>query len=100
MTPVLVEVVYADVATQWQRSLLLHPGETLNAVVTRSGVLDAFPQLQHKPLQLGVFGKLRDGDEPAQPGDRVEIYRALLADPKQARRRRAARRLKGGADPG
>ena len=98
--PAAVEVVYADVQAQWHCRTSLNPGESLHEVVMRCGVLTAFPEIQQKPIRLGVFGKLREGDEPAQPGDRIEIYRDLLADPKQARRRRAARRLKAGAGPG
>lgn len=92
-----VEVIYADVQTQWRCQIALQPGESLISVVQRCGVLTAFPQLAQQSLRLGVFGKLREADSPAQPGDRIEIYRALLADPKQARRQRAARRLRGGA---
>ena len=98
--PASVEVVYADAEAQWHCCTSLNPGESLNEVVMRCGVLAAFPQIQRKPVSLGVFGKLRGDDEPAQPGDRIEIYRDLLADPKQARRRRAARKLKAGAGPG
>lgn len=96
----MVEVIYAEPHTQWRCQLPLQPGESLMQVVQRCGALSAFPQLADQALHLGVFGQLREPAVPAQPGDRIEIYRPLLADPKQARRRRAARRVRGDAGPG
>jgi len=61
-------------------------GATVRDVLERSGLL---------PLargRIGIFGKLVRADARVSDGDRVEIYRPLAADPKEARRRRAAKR--------
>ena len=57
--------------------------------VERSGLLREFPELSPDALKMGVFGSLRKPEDPLEPGDRVELYRPLIADPKQARRQRA-----------
>jgi hypothetical protein len=57
--------------------------------VEASGVILQVPELAHAPLQVGVFGQLRSPGDLLHDGDRVEIYRPLTIDPKEARRIRA-----------
>jgi uncharacterized protein len=54
-------------------------------------MLERFPEIDLEQSRIGVFGKLRRPDEQVRAGDRIEIYRPLIADPKESRRRRAAR---------
>lgn len=83
-----VEVVL-DAAAQLRRvRVQLGEGATVADAVRASGLL-AEPI---DALRLGIFGRLRAPGDAVQDGDRVEIYRGLLADPKAARRQRAARR--------
>lgn len=97
-TPLLaIEVAYASPAEQLVQRLAVPPGTTLEQAVARSGLIERFGELAAAPLRLGVFGRLRDPQEPVCAGDRVEIYRALLTDPKEARRRRASRKAGRGA---
>ncbi|MCX8004748.1 MAG: RnfH family protein [Burkholderiaceae bacterium] len=84
-----ITVVYCPPGAVWQREVELAPGATLAHALDASGVLAAFPHLADEPLQVGVFGRLRPLHAPLADGDRVEIYRPLLIDPKEARRRRA-----------
>lgn len=63
---------------------------TVIEAVNDSGILDDFPELKDEELKLGVFGKVAKQDDVLYPGDRVEIYRPLIADPKEARKKRAA----------
>ena len=63
---------------------------TVMDAVNASGVLQAFPEIDADNLKLGIFGKATKPDVSLQPGDRVEIYRPLIADPKEARKKRAA----------
>ena len=63
---------------------------TVIEAVNQSGILDSFPELKEQKLKLGIFGKLTKETELLHPGDRVEIYRPLIADPKEARKKRAA----------
>jgi uncharacterized protein len=94
-TLIEIEVAYADVADQAVCALKVPAGTTLRQAVEAAGLRERFPGLDPSACRLGVFGRLRDGDELVQVGDRVEVYRPLQADPKQARRERARRR--GGA---
>jgi putative ubiquitin-RnfH superfamily antitoxin RatB of RatAB toxin-antitoxin module len=84
-----VTVTYALPGSVWEQALEVESGATLRDAVGRSGVLDRFPALRAKDLSAGVFGKLRKLDDPLHEGDRVEIYRPLAIDPKEARRVRA-----------
>ncbi|WP_455384196.1 RnfH family protein [Acidihalobacter prosperus] len=86
-----VEVAYALPERQLILSLQAHAGMRLDEAVRRSGILERFPEIDLERSRIGVFGKLRRPDEQVRPGDRIEIYRPLIADPKESRRRRAAR---------
>ena len=63
---------------------------TAMEAIKTSGILDSFPELDEGNLKLGIFGKVTKPDAVLQQGDRVEIYRPLIADPKEARKKRAA----------
>ncbi len=84
-----VEVVWAEPSRQVLRKVSVAPGATLREVVEMSGLCVDFPEAAQRRLDLGVFGRRMDPDAPVRPGDRVEIYRPLLADPKESRRSRA-----------
>ncbi|VVO09349.1 RnfH family protein [Pseudomonas fluorescens] len=88
-----VEVVYAAVDRQVLLKVAVPAGTTLRAALLRSGVGAEFPELDLANCPLGIFGKVVvDPDSRAvQTGDRIEIYRPLLADPKEVRRLRAAK---------
>jgi len=84
-----VTVVYCPRDAVWQRELRLEQGATLRSAIETSGVLAAFPELRMEELDTGVFGRRRELDAVLAEGDRVEIYRPLRVEPKDARRRRA-----------
>ncbi|WP_122250216.1 RnfH family protein [Pseudomonas kitaguniensis] len=88
-----VEVVYAAEDRQVVLALAVPPGTSLRAAAQASGIAEQFPQLVLADCPLGIFGKVvADADVRAvQPGDRIEIYRPLLVDPKEVRRLRAAK---------
>ncbi len=85
-----IEVAYALPQEQVIRVVAVAPGATLEAAILRSGVLERFPEIDLKANRVGIFGKLSTLDHPLRAGDRVEIYRPLIADPKDIRRQRAA----------
>ncbi len=93
---VAVEVVYAQPQTQALIALQLAPGSTLWEAVEQSGLLGQYPELQARADELrdnvGIFGALKPADTVLKSGDRVEIYRPLVMDPKQARRLRAEKK--------
>ena len=86
-----IEVVYARPQQQLVRRLTVADGCTVGEALECSGLLATFGGALPEGLQAGVFGQLKRLDEFLLPGDRVEIYRPLRADPKQARRERLRR---------
>ena len=96
-----VEVAYALPDRQRVVAVALVEGMSALAAVAASGLLEEFPELAGRPLALGIFGQPVDGSRLLVPGDRVEIYRPLKADPRETRRRLAAQgRSMGRAGPG
>ncbi len=84
-----IEVVYALPERQTLLMLDVPEGSTAAEAIARSGLLDRHPELTRDTLRLGIFSRSICADTVLQTGDRVEIYRSLLADPKQSRRWRA-----------
>ncbi len=91
---ITVEVAYALPHQQKIISLLVKPGTTALQAVERSGIVTYFPEIDIANAKLGIFGEslgTKSSSYVLQAGDRVEIYRPLLVDPKDARRKRAAK---------
>lgn len=84
-----IEVACAWPEKQWVKALEVASGCTAQQAVVLSGIADAFPELALTECKLGVFSKVVDSQCVLVDGDRVEIYRPLLLDPKEARRQRA-----------
>lgn len=87
---VRIEVVYALPERQLLLKLRVPRGTSAREAVKLSGIRGQFPQIDLQRDQLGIFGKKIKGDTEVQEGDRIEIYRPLLADPREVRRRLAA----------
>ncbi len=85
-----VEVAYAEPERQQIIPVNIDEGTTVGAAIVQSGILMAFPDLDIENSKVGIFGKLTTMQTQLQDGDRVEIYRPLIADPKEVRRQRAA----------
>lgn len=85
-----VEVVYAMADLQELAQLSLPEGSTVTQAITASGLLEKYPEIDLKKNKLGVFAKLAKADTVLRDRDRVEIYRPLIADPKEVRKQRAA----------
>ncbi|WP_223513830.1 RnfH family protein [Pseudomonas sp. GL-R-26] len=90
---IAVEVVYAAVDRQVLLTVAVPIGTTVRAALLRSAVAEVFPELDLTHCPVGIFGKVVADPESraVQAGDRIEIYRPLLADPKEVRRLRAAK---------
>ncbi len=96
-----IEVVYALPAEQTLLKKAVPAGTTVMEGIQASGLLDKFPDLDLSTHKLGIFGKLTKPDAVLRDKDRIEIYRPLIADPKEVRRRRAEEgkvMKKGGGD--
>jgi uncharacterized protein len=85
-----VEVAFARENEQQIIELLVDPGTTLEQAVEQSGITQIFPEIDLSVNKLGIFGKLGKKAAELKAGDRVEIYRPLIADPKEVRRKREA----------
>ena len=85
-----VEVAYARPERQLILKVEVPAGTTAVEAVRLSGIEEQFPEIDLAENRLGVFGKLCKADRLLNAGDRVEVYRPLLADPRAARRERAA----------
>lgn len=88
--PLQVEVAYAQPDEQAVLEVTLPPEATVEEAIRSSGILERFPQIDLASNKVGIYGKLTRLDAPLRDRDRVEIYRPLIADPRAARRRRAA----------
>lgn len=86
---VSVTVVYARAGGTFVREVDVAAGSSLADAVRVSGLLEAEPALAAQALDVGVFGRVRSADTVVRDGDRVEVYRPLTIDPKEARRVRA-----------
>lgn len=87
-----VEVAYATPAEQVIVPLEVEAGASVASVIQRSGILREFPEIDLRVNKVGVFGKACDLEHLLRDGDRIEVYRPLIADPKEARRARAAKK--------
>jgi putative ubiquitin-RnfH superfamily antitoxin RatB of RatAB toxin-antitoxin module len=86
-----IEVAYATPEQQMLIALNLPEGSTVEAAINASGLLARFPEISLSTNAVGIFGKVCELNQVLKAGDRVEIYRPLVHDPKEARRQRAAR---------
>jgi putative ubiquitin-RnfH superfamily antitoxin RatB of RatAB toxin-antitoxin module len=86
-------VCYARQDAQILRELFLPEGATLQSAIEESGVLRDAPEIDLETCRVGVHGKLKTLDTVLRADDRVEIYRPLIADPKESRRKRAVKKV-------
>lgn len=86
-----VEVAYAKPEQQKIITVSIEQGSTIETVIDRSGIIELFPEIDLTKQKVGIFGQVKKLTEIVQQGDRIEIYRALLIDPKEARRKRASK---------
>lgn len=95
-----VEVAYAKPEEQLILRLEVPSGTTALQAIELSGIAQRFPEIDINDLKLGIFGKLKKSDQLLASGDRVEVYRKLIADPKEVRKQRAAQGKRTGKGGG
>ncbi|SFP43366.1 hypothetical protein SAMN05216601_111111 [Ectopseudomonas composti] len=90
---IAIEVVYALAERQKLLRLSVPAGTTVREAALRSGMQQFFPDLDLSQAPLGIFGKAvsKPEERVLEEGERVEIYRPLIADPKEVRKQRAAK---------
>jgi len=82
-----VGVCYAEADRQVWLRLETPEGSTVEQAIRHSGILSRFPEIDLQVQKVGIFGKLVKLDSTVEEGDRIEIYRPIIADPKTVRRR-------------
>jgi len=87
---ILIEVAYALPQKQIIIPIKIKAGVTAQEAIKTSGIIKKFPEIDLNINQIGIFGKLTQLDHVIRARDRIEIYRPLIADPKEIRRQRAA----------
>lgn len=85
-----IQVVYPVPQKQEIVAISLPLGATVRQAIEASGVLQKYPEIDLAKNKLGIFAKLAKPDTPLRDRDRVEIYRPLIADPKEVRKQRVA----------
>lgn len=89
MKTINIEVVYASPTQQHMIKLAVNADCTIETAIKQSGILEIYPEINLAKNKVGIFSKQKSMDHLLQEGDRVEIYRPLLIDPKEARRAKA-----------
>ena len=89
-----IEVVYARPEQAHLIPLAVNAGTTIRQAIEMSGLLQQCPDIDLGRNKVGIFSKLKDLDTVLADGDRVEIYRELRVDPKEARRRHVEKKIK------
>ena len=87
---ITVEVAYAKPEVQVIKTLAVNRGTTVQEAIDQSGILLDFPEIDLAATKVGIFSKITKLDTVLREKDRVEIYRPLIADPKEVRKQRAA----------
>lgn len=96
-----VEVAFARPDNQLILEVDVPAAATVEEIIKLSGIMEKFPEIDLTVNKVGVFGKLTKLANTLRQRDRIEIYRKLIADPKEVRRKRAEegkKMKKGGGD--
>jgi len=94
MNQINIEIAYALPERYYLKSFQVDEGITVQTAITQSGILSQFPDIDLSTNKIGIFSRPIKLTDVLKKGDRIEIYRPLLADPKEIRRKRAAEQAK------
>ncbi len=89
---VKVEVVYALAHEATNIELLVEINTSIKSVIDQSGILIKHSDIDLSKNKIGIFSQIKSLNDSVEEGDRIEIYRPLIADPKEARRKRIQKR--------
>ena len=90
------EVIYATLDNQDSIKVELVSGDSIKDVINKSGVLDKYPEIDLNTNKVGIYNQLKKIGDLVNNNDRIEIYRSLIANPKDVRRKRAEQQRKDG----
>ncbi len=89
MTQIKIEIAYALPERYYLKSFRIDEGSTIQTAILQSGILKQFTDIDLRENKVGIFSRPAKLSDILNDGDRIEIYRPLLADPKEIRRKRA-----------
>ena len=92
----IVELIYAKLEEQKIMEVPYKIGNTINDVITSSGILEKYPEIDLSINKVGIYNQVKKLDDIVQKNDRIEIYRPLIANPKDVRRKRALQQKQEG----
>lgn len=87
-----VQICYAKPGEYALEECRVPRGATVHDAIKLSGIVARLPEIDLTVCRVGIYGKLKSLDTTLRNGDRIEIYRPLLADPKESRRKRAGKK--------
>lgn len=90
-----VTVCYASAGFEYLQPMQVRSGTTIGQAIEMSGVLEAYPDINLNTQPVGIYARKKTLDTVLRERDRIEIYRPLVADPKESRRKRAAKKDAG-----
>ena len=91
---IVVEVVYAYPERYFLKKLTLENPITIQNAIVQSGILEKYTEIDLRQNKVGIFSRLAKLTDMVENGDRIEIYRPLIADPKEIRRKKAEEQAK------
>lgn len=91
---ILIQICYAEPDRQILREFEVQEGTTLGEAIELSNIAVLIPEWDSRSVCVGIYGKVKPMKWVVQKGDRIEIYRPLRVDPKEARKRRALKKEK------
>lgn len=86
---IVIEVAYAYPEKYFLKKLVLESAITIQSAILQSGVLEKYTEIDLRENKIGIFSRPAKLTDLVENGDRIEIYRPLIADPKEIRRKRA-----------
>lgn len=92
LNKIKIEVAYAAPQDQRIFTVEIEVGSTIQAAIQRSGILAIYPEIDLTKQKVGIFSKSRQLSDLVNDDERIEIYRPLIIDPKEARRAKAKRK--------
>ncbi len=88
---IAIQICYARPDRQFLLAQTVAPGTTIQQAIQNSGIIRQAPEIDVSVWRVGIYGKLKTLDTVLRENDRIEIYRPLIADPKDSRRKRATK---------
>jgi putative ubiquitin-RnfH superfamily antitoxin RatB of RatAB toxin-antitoxin module len=88
-----IEVAYANPSRQFLLTLAMPSGSSVKQAIEQSGILQLCPEIDLNINKVGIFSEITTLEALLRAGDRIEIYRPLVIDPKSARRKRVKQKL-------